>query len=116
MSLALQTLTDWWRGNRAAGRRSTAWPRVRREWLGDHPECAACGTMKSLEVHHLVPVQVNPLMELVSDNLLTLCRRCHLLVGHCDDWGSWNAEAVADAARLRDRIRRRPNNRDPLAG
>jgi hypothetical protein len=88
--------------------RSPQWPAVRAAWLCVHPECAACGARKELRVHHIVPVHVDPARECDLANLLTLCDRCHLLIGHLGDYRSWNADVVADAARLREKVRNRP--------
>lgn len=84
------------------------WPRVRAEHLARHPACAACGRTRDVEVHHVEPVSLAPARELDPANLLTLCRRCHLLVGHLDSWASHNPAAAADAAAWLARVRTRP--------
>lgn len=80
--------------------RSSHWPKVRNAFLADHPACEACGRKKKLEVHHIVPFHVDPALELSESNLTTLCLRCHLLLGHLDDWKSWNSRVRADSSRL----------------
>jgi predicted restriction endonuclease len=53
-----------------------------------HPECAACGLAKDVatgrqnEVHHVVPVHVQPGRACDPDNLITLCRTHHYVCGH----------------------------------
>lgn len=48
----------------------------------DHYLCRWCLThgrltYNSLEVHHIVPIEVNPDLALDDDNLITLCSICH---------------------------------------
>ena len=108
LDAVIDRLTDAWRGSPAGGARSPDWPKLRKEWLRACPSCAACGAARKLEVHHLRPVHMAPHLELDRANLLTLCRACHLLVGHLQDWRSWNIDAVTDAAAWREKVRRRP--------
>ena len=77
--------------------RSPQWGKVRRAWLLAHDRCACCSTKNDLEVHHIVPVHVDPTRELDGTNLVTLCRRCHLFVGHLGDWESWNVQVLEHA-------------------
>lgn len=100
-------LSDWWL-DRPMAPRSPAWPRVRATHLALHPCCAACGSRRKLEVHHVEPVHLAPARELDPTNLMTLCRRCHKLVGHLDSWTSYNPDAPEDADALCAKIRRRP--------
>ena len=65
----------------AGAKRASGWPRFRRSYMVDHPECAVCGRKRGLEAHHVVPFHVAPDLELDPSNLISLCRRCHLLVG-----------------------------------
>ena len=71
-------------------RRSPKWGAVRQAHLGVEPVCQACRGEKRLEVHHVIPVHVDPTRELDPRNLLTLCeapgRHCHLIFGHAYDW------------------------------
>lgn len=93
-------------------KRSPHWPKVRRDHLEKHESCAACGSTKSLEVHHIKPFHLFPDLELSPSNLVTLCEggpsNCHYLVGHLLNWSSYNVDAVEDAARWLDRIKHRP--------
>ena len=55
-----------------------------------HPDCEACGhkpvTLISLnEVHHIIPVSVAPDKAADTNNMITLCRPCHICLGHCGD-------------------------------
>lgn len=101
------SLSDLLAGRPLVGR-SPAWPALARKWVTAHPTCAACGTARRLEVHHLRPVHVAPELELSEQNLLALCREHHLLIGHLGAWISWNSSAVADAAWWLQKVRARP--------
>ena len=96
--------------------RSTKWPSIRRAHLKANDVCLACGGRTSLVVHHLVPYQIDPSLELDSNNLITLCEsksRCHWIIGHLLDWRSYNPNAKADALAFRLKILNRPViNRD----
>lgn len=78
-------------------KRDKHWGTARKEWLKEHPTCAACGGRKHIEVHHLIPVHVDKRRELDPTNLMTLCRLHHEVIGHFSDWYSWNSEASDDA-------------------
>lgn len=84
--------------------RSPKWRAVRRRWLKDHPTCAACGRRLFRQVHHKVPVHIDPSRELDPTNLITLCEipkvNHHLNVGHLGDWTRYNSNVVADAAAI----------------
>lgn len=83
--------------------RSMAWPAVREMYLAFYPACAVCGTTKRVEAHHIVPVHIDPAMELDPANLVTLCRRLrgghHLAFGHLGNWKRQNP-CVVEAARV----------------
>ena len=93
--------------------RSGKWPAVRKHYLEAHPNCEACGhsekqSGQAIEVHHRVPFAADESKELDPDNLISLCRRCHLLIGHLDSWKSFNPSVAEDADRLLNKIRNRP--------
>lgn len=65
--------------------------------MRDHPNCAACGDTKNVEVHHKVPVHVARSLELEPTNLITLCEDgadgfpgCHFRLGHLGNWFNYN--------------------------
>lgn len=81
--------------------RSPEWPRVEKEHLMREPTCAACGYRGSgLQVHHIKPFHLHPALELEPSNLITLCevkgRDHHLLLGHLDEWESFNVNVRHD--------------------
>ena len=89
--------------------RSPQWGRVRAEHLERFPSCAACGTAKDLDVHHVQCFSRHPQLELDPDNLITLCswRNCHVRIGHSFLWSATNPHVVEDAARQLSRINHR---------
>jgi 5-methylcytosine-specific restriction endonuclease McrA len=44
--------------------RSSSWAKVRRQYLALNGYCAACGTVKRLEAHHIEPFHNDPAKEL----------------------------------------------------
>lgn len=85
--------------------RSSLWGSIRKEFLLKNNKCAACGRKKDLEVHHIIPVHINPSLELDQDNLITLCASsCHILFGHLMDFKSWNPDVVKDCSDIRNKI------------
>ncbi len=110
-------LSEWLRqttaGMSAAVRmRSPRWPAVRDAHLKREPSCRGCGSKIKLNVHHIIPVHVDPTQELVADNLITLCEQpgggCHLYIGHLRNWQSWNGSVRSDAAVYRRKVEDRP--------
>jgi 5-methylcytosine-specific restriction enzyme A len=89
--------------------RSPGWKRVRQTHIATHNYCAACGSKKDLEVHHIVPVHLDASLELDTSNLITLCSKsCHLLFGHLMDYRSWNPNVVQDCSTMFQKISVRP--------
>ena len=85
--------------------RSPDWPRVAQEHLLREPACVSCGyTGQELQVHHIRPFHLYPDLELDPHNLITLCEvkggEHHLLLGHLDDWGSYNLNVRYDVKRF----------------
>lgn len=95
-------------------KRSSAWPKVREEFIKNNPTCACCGDTKKIEVHHIKPFHLNPELELEPSNLITLCESssngitCHLLIGHLGDYKSWNVNALKDAKSWNTKLKKRP--------
>ena len=68
-----------------AEERSAGWDHARSQHLRTEPACQWCGNDKRLEVHHIKPFHESPELELDQENMITLCRFCHFVVGHnCD--------------------------------
>ena len=91
--------------------RSKRWPSVARNFVKANPHCAACEKSTTWlgifahQVHHkVIPFHLavllgRPDLELDFRNLVTLCqvptRQHHLLLGHLDDFKSYNPECDA---------------------
>ena len=63
---------------------------VMHRYKAAHPDCEVCGAkggiLKPLDVHHVVPVSVAPDMATDTNNLITVCRNCHLWVCHAGNY------------------------------
>lgn len=84
--------------------RSPAWNKVERAFRATHPKCAACDETANVDIHHKFPFHYviacgRPDLELDPRNLVTLCTKpgCqhHLLLGHLDDWESYNPAVIS---------------------
>lgn len=69
--------------------RSWRWPPLRREHLRQNPKCVWC-RKKATTVHHVNPVARFPEQELNPDNLASMCKRCHFVIGHMCNWNDYN--------------------------
>lgn len=79
--------------------RSRQWPRVERTFLEQNPKCIVCGRT-AVTAHHVVPVHIDPSLELEPTNLVPVCEPAsghHLWLGHLGDWSSWNPLVQRDA-------------------
>jgi 5-methylcytosine-specific restriction protein A len=90
------------------GQRASEWPKTRKRHLDANPCCAACGSDKSLQVHHKKPFHCDPCLELDAENLITLCPLCHFYFGHLLRWKSWNVDVSKDAAWFLGKVKERP--------
>jgi 5-methylcytosine-specific restriction endonuclease McrA len=86
------------------GNRSDKWPAVRDAFIKKNPECAACGSRKNLNVHHIKPFHLNPKLELDTNNLITFCRSHHFIIGHNRNWKSENPNCKRDAKKYRQQL------------
>ena len=88
--------------------RSKGWNAVRKLALQRDQSCRCCSTLKELQVHHKKPFHLHPELELDLENLITLCDRCHLLVGHLCNYKSYNIQVEEDSNLWRMKVERRP--------
>lgn len=89
--------------------RSPKWSSLRKKYLNSNPACAVCGSTIKPEVHHIVPVHIDPNKELDEDNLITLCDKyCHFIFGHLMNYRSWNPNILKDARYYCSQIKNRP--------
>jgi len=89
--------------------RAGGWASARARHLRLEPSCIACGRDQELEVHHVTPVHAAPDRELDPKNLATLCRDCHLSLGHAYDWKAWRPGVRELAAAIKSAEVRRSN-------
>jgi 5-methylcytosine-specific restriction endonuclease McrA len=97
------TLYAAFRENAKIFHRSSLWHHIREIHIKSHECCAACGGTKMLQVHHIVPVHIDPSLELDLNNLITLCmgpKECHLNVGHKGSWRDYNSNVKVDSKKL----------------
>lgn len=76
-------------------------------------ECAACaraGRLIGLNRHHIKPQESFPELRHVETNIIVLCRRCHLVVGHGNNTKQYNAAARETAELIRANLK--PNRRE----
>ncbi len=84
-------------------KRSPHWDEVRDNFIEENPRCAACGSYKKLQVHHIIPFNHEPEKELDLTNLIVLCmdtNECHLSIGHGGSFMFYNPEVVEDAEKI----------------
>lgn len=97
-------------------RRSPHWPTVEHHFKAANPFCMACGkdapiTLAEIQVHHRIPFHFcillgRPDLETDFRNLVGLCEteagpalpNHHLLLGHLDDFKSYNVDVLEDAS------------------
>ena len=66
-------------------RSSSRWQKVRRENIARHPLCedpfgthgASNATASSVDVHHIRGLATAPELAFASDNLMSVCKKCH---------------------------------------
>jgi hypothetical protein len=84
--------------------RSPKWAGVRKKHLVANPACAACGSKRFLQVHHMVPFSDRPELELDFTNLITLCmsrNECHLHIGHGGGYKFFNPSVIPHSALMK---------------
>ena len=93
-------------------KRSSDWPRIRRNHLEIEPVCAVCKKSDELSVHHKLPFSRYPHLELAESNLITLCeapgREHHLNYGHLGSYMSYNQNVDEDCEIWAEKIKSRP--------
>jgi len=87
-------------------KRSSHWPKVEHEFLELNPVCECCGSSKKLNVHHKKPFHLFPELELEPSNLITLCmdKKCHILLGHGDNFKAYNPNVEEDVKKVHDNM------------
>jgi len=91
-------------------KRSRTWRKVRAKFIKENPRCFVCGSKKKVEIHHKIPFHLAPDLELVVDNLVSLCQnkrfgiRCHQLLGHLGNYRKINISIEEDVAIWRRKL------------
>ncbi len=108
--VVLGTMLVWGSCIALSGERSSRWATVRANHLKYEPVCVLCLSTKDPEVHHVQPFSVNPDLELVETNLITLCAsgpNHHLHFGHFGNYQYYNPHVREDVERTRREIEER---------
>jgi cytochrome c553 len=113
--LCLQAFAWWFAIAVNASERSGQWRGVRDAYVAAHPTCEACGDKDAVQVHHVLPFHLWPEKELDPTNLITLCPRCHIALGHLGDFRAFNPLVRQDAARHLAEVKARPYKREDAA-
>jgi hypothetical protein len=97
--------------------RSSCWVKIREEYIRKHFICEACGSTEDLQVHHVIPFNLDSSKECDPENLITLCARkthnCHLWIGHGGNYKTYNPNCREDAQYFHTMITsRKPNRQD----
>lgn len=102
----LEYIKDFFQGKPVAAR-SKGWSRVRRKYAKKNPRCAITGS-KKIQIHHRQPVHLFPEKELDPNNLISLRRDVHLIIGHLGSFYSYNKSIDKDVKVWRKRFITRP--------
>jgi hypothetical protein len=70
----------------------------------DRSCCRCCGSKENLNVHHITPFHLDASKECDPDNLVTLCRDHHFVVGHLRNWKDSNPNVCADCDKMRAKL------------
>ena len=87
----IQRILNWFWEDRTFGAvRNPKWPSFRRIYLKS--SCEICGKKWFLELHHILPFNLFPQLELRPENTVTLCRRHHFELAHFFNFKKYNPE------------------------
>lgn len=74
---------------------SYRWQKLRKKYVKEKGGwCRVCGYTKHIEVHHIIPRHVSPILALDWYNLIVLCRSCHFSLGHLNNYSFYNPDIV----------------------
>ena len=82
---------------RLGPRDTAAYKRAMAAYLAVHPVCQFCGKPGGkVEVHHVIPVSVDPTKAADVTNMVTLHRKpdCHMVVGHLGNFRDYNSNVA----------------------
>lgn len=89
--------------------------KAKKDYVSLYRECAVCGSIKGLEVHHCKPVHVFPELACEFSNFITLCdgitnNGCHNRLGH---WGNFKTKFNPNIRQLAVYSRMQMEKEDP---
>lgn len=94
--------------------RNPQWGSVRDVFIANHPDCCYCGRPAE-EAHHVWPVHLRPEWELDTANLRAVCRECHFIHGHLQNWKAFNPLIDSDCERHKVEIKHKPFTESDVA-
>lgn len=90
-------------------RRSPCWFKLTKQWKKEGKiVCAITGRTDDVDLHHIVPVNIDPLKECEETNIIPLWRPLHFELGHLGSWFSYNMDIVKDAEDFKNKQENRP--------
>lgn len=95
---------------RLGPRDTAAYKKAMAQYLAEHPTCQFCRKPGGkVEVHHVIPVSVDPTKAADVTNMVTLHRKpdCHMVVGHLGNFRDYNRNVVHVCATMADEPIRR---------
>lgn len=90
---------------RMGPRDTAAYKKAMAGYLAAHPVCQFCGKAGGkVEVHHVIPVSVDPTKAADVTNMVTLHRKpdCHMVVGHLGNFRDYNSNVARVCAVMVD--------------
>ena len=66
------------------------------------PDCQWCGTSKNPEAHHIKGVATRPDLALDPMNFITLCRKCHRIVGHNTSFKNRSIDNIVEICEIKE--------------
>ena len=78
------------------------WEEFERNYWKKHPNeryCHICGETHNIELHHIIPRHIDPSKIFDEDNLIPLCRACHLRFGHLGNFEKYYDPDIKEFAK-----------------
>ena len=89
---------------------SDEWEDFERRYYKTHTKvCNACNETIHVDLHHIQPRHISPLLIFIESNLIPLCRCCHFRIGHLLNWDNYNTTVVPDSKTLNKQLKLRKN-------
>jgi hypothetical protein len=86
----------------ADARQTTEYRHAMAAYRAAHPACEWCLRPGGIEVHHVLPVHVDPDRAADTNNMVALCERCHLVVGHAGNFASCWVPNLKEVVKLHE--------------